>query len=108
MTISNIGDEAQSMFGDNQQAFDAKNRKFSASTEAAIYDPKSEVLFEEINPGNSVEARVYSTSPRRRSSSSSSCTTHGLISEQLKFEGYTSKQAVHGADSRGPGTRPTR
>lgn len=64
MTISNIGDEAQSMFADNQIAFDAKNRKFSADTEASIYDDKSEVLFEEINPGNTVEGRVYFDVPK--------------------------------------------
>ena len=64
MTISNIGDEPQSMFGDNQLAFDAKGRKFSADTEASIYDPKSEVLFEEINPGNSIKGRVYFDVPK--------------------------------------------
>lgn len=64
MKITNIGDEAQSMFADNQLAFDAKDRKFSADTEASIYDDKSEVLFEEINPGNTVEGRVYFDVPK--------------------------------------------
>ena len=64
MTITNIGDEAQSMFADNQVAFDAKNRKFSADSEASIYDSKSEVLFEEINPGNTVVGRVYFDVPK--------------------------------------------
>ena len=64
MKITNIGDEAQSMFADNQLAFDAKNRKFSADTEASIYDDKSEVLFEEINPGNTVQGRVYFDVPK--------------------------------------------
>lgn len=64
MKITNIGDEAQSMFADNQLAFDAKKRKFSADTEASIYDDKSEILFEEINPGNTVEGRVYFDVPK--------------------------------------------
>jgi len=64
ITISNIGNEAQSMSGDNQVAFDAKDRRFSASSEAAIYDPKSEVLFEKINPGNTIKGRVYFDVPR--------------------------------------------
>ena len=57
MKITNIGDEAQSMFADNQLAFDAKDREFSADSEASIYDDKSNVLFEEINPGNTVSGQ---------------------------------------------------
>ena len=64
MKISNIGDKAQSMFADNQLAFDAKKRQFSASSEASIYDDKSQVLFEEINPGNTVNGRVYFDVPK--------------------------------------------
>ncbi|QIM22968.1 DUF4352 domain-containing protein [Phycicoccus sp. HDW14] len=64
MSITNIGDEAQTMFADNQTAFDTKGRKFSADSEASIYDDKSEVLFEEINPGNTVKGRVYFDVPK--------------------------------------------
>lgn len=64
MKITNIGDEAQSMFADNQLAFDGENRKFSADTEASIYDDKSQVLFEEINPGNTVDGSVYFDVPK--------------------------------------------
>ena len=64
MSISNIGDEAQSMFADNQVAFDSKGRKFSADSEASIYDGSSEVLWEEINPGNSVKGKVYFDIPK--------------------------------------------
>ena len=64
MKITNIGDEAQSMFADNQLAFDAKEREFSADSEASIYDDKSNVLFEEINPGNTVSGRVYFDVPK--------------------------------------------
>jgi hypothetical protein len=64
MSITNIGDEPQTMFADNQTAFDTKGRKFSADSEASIYDNKSEVLFEEINPGNTVKGRVYFDVPK--------------------------------------------
>jgi uncharacterized protein DUF4352/uncharacterized protein DUF2510 len=64
MSITNIGDEPQTMFADNQKAFDSKKREFSADSEASIYDDKSEVLFEEINPGNTVKGRVYFDVPK--------------------------------------------
>lgn len=64
MTVTNIGDEPQSMFADNQYAYDAKNRKLSADSEASIYDDSSQVLWEEINPGNSVKGKVYFDIPK--------------------------------------------
>ncbi len=64
LNIENIGDEPQSMFADNQLAFDAKERKFSADSKASIYDDSSQVLWEEINPGNSVKGKVYFDVPK--------------------------------------------
>ena len=64
LKIENIGDEPQSMFSDNQLAFDGKDRKFSADSEASIYDESSQVLWEEINPGNSVKGKVYFDIPK--------------------------------------------
>jgi hypothetical protein len=64
LTVENIGDEPQSMFADNQYAFDAKNRKFSANSMASIADESSQVLWEEINPGNSVKGNVYFDIPK--------------------------------------------
>ncbi|MGH3951134.1 MAG: DUF4352 domain-containing protein [Pseudonocardiaceae bacterium] len=59
VSIENIGNEPQSMFGDNQKLFDAEGREFSADTEAAIYlGEASQTLWEEINPGNKVEGVV--------------------------------------------------
>jgi hypothetical protein len=58
VTVANIGDEPQSMFGDNQYLFDSKNRKYSADTEAAIYLKDSNTLYEEINPGNSLKGTL--------------------------------------------------
>ena len=64
LNIENIGDEPQSMFADNQLAFDAEDRKFSADSKASIYDDSSQVLWEEINPGNSVKGKVYFDIPK--------------------------------------------
>jgi hypothetical protein len=63
--VENIGDEAQTMFGDNQHMYDAQGRKFSADTEAAIYlGDKAQTLFEEINPGNKINGVVVFDVPK--------------------------------------------
>lgn len=67
VTVTNIGDEPQSMFADNQYAFDGQGRRFSASSEAAIYADDSKLLFEEINPGNTLSGRVYFDMPKGQS-----------------------------------------
>lgn len=59
LSVENIGDEPQSMFADNQYAFDTKGRKFSANPMASMADETSQVLWEEINPGNAVKGNVY-------------------------------------------------
>ena len=64
LTVENIGDEPQSMFADNQYAFDAKGRKFSANSMASMADESSQVLWEEINPGNAVKGKVYFDVPK--------------------------------------------
>lgn len=64
LTVNNIGDQSQMMFADNQYAFDAKSRKFSADSEASMYDDSSQVLWEEINPGNAVKGTVYFDVPK--------------------------------------------
>ncbi|MGY1632249.1 DUF4352 domain-containing protein [Geodermatophilus sp. SYSU D01186] len=58
LTISNIGDEAQSFFGDNATLFNAQGQEFSADSEAAIYLENSSSLYEEINPGNTLNSKV--------------------------------------------------
>lgn len=64
LTVENIGDEPQSMFTDNQYAFDTKGRKFSANSMASMADESSQVLWEEINPGNAVKGNVYFDVPK--------------------------------------------
>ena len=58
VTVTNIGDKAQSFFGDNQTLVDTQGREHSADTTAAIYLENSESMYTEINPGNSVNAIV--------------------------------------------------
>lgn len=64
LSVENIGDEPQSMFADNQYAFDTKGRKFSANSMASMADESSQVLWEEINPGNAVKGNVYFDVPK--------------------------------------------
>jgi hypothetical protein len=58
VTVSNIGDSAQSFFGDNAKLFNAEGQEFSADSEAAIYLEDSSSLYEEINPGNTLDSKV--------------------------------------------------
>lgn len=62
--VKNIGNEAQTMFGDNQTLIDSQRRKYSADTEAAIYDSETKSIFEEINPGNELDGRIYFDVPK--------------------------------------------
>jgi hypothetical protein len=58
VTINNVGDKAQSFFGDNATLFNADGQEFSADSEAAIYLDDSSSLYEEINPGNTLASKV--------------------------------------------------
>lgn len=58
MSIKNIGNEAQSLFGDNQKLLDNQGREFSYDSTATIYassDDSGSTWFDQINPGNTVE-----------------------------------------------------
>ena len=60
LTVSNIGNEAQMMSSDNTYAYDAKGRKFSASSDVLMSDESGSKFFlEDINPGNSVSGSIY-------------------------------------------------
>jgi hypothetical protein len=63
--VSNIGKEAKTLDGSSQEAFDAKGRKFTADTEAAIYmGDSAQTLWNQINPGNSVDGTVVYDVPK--------------------------------------------
>jgi hypothetical protein len=55
VTVANISNQPQTFVNDAQKLFDSKGREFSVDTEAAIYLRDSNSIFEEINPGNSVQ-----------------------------------------------------
>jgi hypothetical protein len=53
--VANIGDEAQMLDSTSQVAYDAAGNKYSTDTEAAFYlDEAGQTLFEQLNPGTSV------------------------------------------------------
>jgi hypothetical protein len=58
VAVTNIGDKAQSFFGDNASLFNAQDQEFSADNEAAIYLEDSSSLYEEVNPGNTLNSKV--------------------------------------------------
>jgi len=64
LTVENIGNEAQTMFASNQYLFDTKGRKFSADATANMYDDSAKLMFEEINPGNSLKGFVFFDVPK--------------------------------------------
>ena len=64
LKVENVGNEAQTMFASNQYLFDASGRKFSADATANMYDDSSKLMFEEINPGNSIKGYVFFDVPK--------------------------------------------
>ena len=58
LTVTNIGDQAQSFWGDNTVLLNDQGQEFSADTSAALYLEDSASFHEEINPGNSLNSRV--------------------------------------------------
>ena len=58
VAVSNIGNESQTFFGDNATLFNAQGQEFSADTEAGMYLENSDSLWEEINPGNTLNSKV--------------------------------------------------
>ena len=57
VTVTNIGDEPQSFWGDGQSLYNAEGQEYSADTEAAFY-MEDNALYEEINPGNSLSGTI--------------------------------------------------
>lgn len=55
VTVTNIGTEAQLLMDSAQTVFDAKGRKFSPDTAAALHIKGNDVFINEINPGNTVK-----------------------------------------------------
>ena len=63
VTVKNTGDEAQTMFGDDNVLLDSRGREFSFDSEAALYLDQ-DAWMEEINPGNSTSATMVFDVPK--------------------------------------------
>ena len=64
VTVTNIGAQAQLLTDSAQTVFDAKGRKFSADTAAAIYLEDNDVFLNEVNPGNTVKGTLVFDMPK--------------------------------------------
>lgn len=58
VSVTNIGDEAQYFFADNQTLLNAEGQEYSADSSASIYLDNAEGMMSEINPGNSIAGTV--------------------------------------------------
>src|SRR4051795_6537276 len=57
--VQNIGDQAQPLDSTSQVAYDAQGKKYSSDTEAAFYlDNAGKALFNQLNPGTSVDGTL--------------------------------------------------
>lgn len=56
LSVTNIGNEPQSYFGQNQKLIDASRREYAANTEADMY--MNGAAFGDINPGNSIRVQA--------------------------------------------------
>jgi hypothetical protein len=57
--IKNIGKKAQTFSDSEQKAYDVKKVEYSVDSAAALYaNGNSSVLFEQINPGNTVKGKL--------------------------------------------------
>ena len=59
LNVTNIGNEQQSFFSNNQKLIDGSGRQYGSSSEADMYlNSGGGSSFAEINPGNSIQAKV--------------------------------------------------
>jgi hypothetical protein len=64
VTVANIGTEPQLLMDSAQTVLDAKGRKFSPDSTAGLYIKDNDVLFTEINPGNTVKGILVFDMPK--------------------------------------------
>jgi hypothetical protein len=65
VTVTNIGDEAQTFSDSSQKLIDTQGRRFDAATGVAVmYVPDSGAFLNNINPGNSVQGVLVFDVPR--------------------------------------------
>src|SRR5699024_10120977 len=54
LEVTNVGDEAQTLYDSSQHLIDTDGREHSADSSAGIYIEDNKVLLNEINPGNTL------------------------------------------------------
>jgi hypothetical protein len=66
VTVTNVGNVAQTLDDSAQYVYDAKGRKFSANGEADIFinGNKNSVFLNDINPGNTVHGKIVFDLPK--------------------------------------------
>jgi hypothetical protein len=64
VTVANIGTEPQLLMDSAQVVLDAQGRKFSPDSAAALYIADNDVLFTEVNPGNTVKGILVFDMPK--------------------------------------------
>jgi hypothetical protein len=64
LKVKNIGGEARTFDGSNQELYDTRDRKYDADTEAAVYLDDSQSFLNEVNPGNVVRGIVVFDVPK--------------------------------------------
>ncbi|NDI47172.1 DUF4352 domain-containing protein [Goekera deserti] len=58
LTVHNIGDEAQRFSGDDSTLYNAQGQEYSADVGAALYLEDAQSFYEQINPGNALDAKI--------------------------------------------------
>lgn len=64
VTVKNTGDKAQSMFADNQKAYDAAGIGYEANSTASLSVEGNDAFFSEINPGNAIKGVLVFDAPK--------------------------------------------
>jgi len=66
VTVTNIGNQSQTLDDSAQYVYDAKGRKFSADSEADIFinGSSNSVFLNDINPGNTVHGKIVFDLPK--------------------------------------------
>jgi hypothetical protein len=68
--VTNIGEEPQTLLDSEQKLRDSRGREFSTNSVASLYIDDNDVLFNEINPGNSVKGVLVYDMPKNSSPAS--------------------------------------
>ena len=58
MSVTNIGNEAQNYFGQNQKVIDANGREYEANSAAGMWMNTGLSIMGDINPGNAIQVKI--------------------------------------------------